>query len=226
MSSATNNSTPTISTFKDKIFNSLKEFLENRAGINITDSTTQEDLKSQIVKCMTMFIFILVSSFIVFYAATDPKVLTTRMFYYMGIIVLPILFGIYFTSSLFKKGDSASPIKMLYACIGLIVIMICSYYYTTASKSTLVGLNAVTNIIIFFIIIIGLAIFYYIFSNYLKTQSGGVGFFINLIFYIPCLITDFISYTSVLDEMRHVERESRSREILKFTSVRIAANFM
>jgi hypothetical protein len=175
-------------------FSKIQEILKNRADIDITNSITQETLKIQIMKNMTMFIFVLISSIFIFYSATDPKVLTKRTYFYMFIILVPIAFGTYFTSKMFDDDDNSSPMKLLYMGIGLILISILGYYYAKASKSTLLFLNSIMSILIVFIIIIGLAIFYYIFSNYLKKQTGGLGFFINLIFYIPCLFTDFVSY--------------------------------
>lgn len=60
------------------------------------------------------------------------------------------------------------------------------------------GLLDFTNkqfIIIFFIsILIGLALTYRLFLTYLKKQKGIFGFFINLIFYLPCLFNDLIDY--------------------------------
>jgi hypothetical protein len=60
------------------------------------------------------------------------------------------------------------------------------------------GLLDFTNkqfIIIFCIsILIALALTYRLFLTYLKKQKGLFGFFINLIFYLPCLFNDFIEY--------------------------------
>ena len=36
--------------------------------------------------------------------------------------------------------------------------------------------------------------FFYVFSNYLKSLEGWTGFFVYFIFYIPCLLIDFIKY--------------------------------
>lgn len=42
--------------------------------------------------------------------------------------------------------------------------------------------------------LVGLAIFFYMFSNQLKSQTGWFGFIVNLLFYIPCLLIDFTKY--------------------------------
>ena len=176
------------------LYDKLKDFLEKRTQIDISDSITQENLKIQLMKNATMFIFVLVSSIFIFYSVTDPQVLTKRTYFYTVIILFPLLFGTYYTSKMFEDGDNSSSGKFLYMGAGLFAISILGYYYSKASKSTLVFLNSIMSILIVFIIIVALGIFYYIFSNYLKNQSGSLGFFINLIFYIPCLFTDFVSY--------------------------------
>ena len=185
--------TPTNKT--DNIFfNKVKDFLEHRAQINISDSVTQEKLKIQLIKNVTMMGFVLVSSIFIFYAVTDPQVLTKRALFYIFIILVPLLFGTYFTSTMFETGDKTSLMKFIYMALGLIVFSVLGYQYAKASKSKLFFMNSIMSILVGIMIIVGLAIFYYIFSNYLKKQSGGLGFFINLIFYIPCLFSDFITY--------------------------------
>ncbi len=185
--------TPTNKT-ETTFFDKVKDFLEHRAQINISDSVTQEKLKMQLIKNVTMMGFVLISSIFIFYAVTDPQVLTKRALFYIFIILIPLLFGTYFTSTMFETGDKTSMMKFIYMALGLIVISVLGYQYAKASKSKLFFMNSIMSILVGIIIIVGLAIFYYIFSNYLKKQSGGLGFFINLIFYIPCLFSDFITY--------------------------------
>ncbi len=175
-------------------FDKAKLFLERRAQIDISDSVTINNLKVQLIKNATMFGFVLISCIFIFFAITDPKVLTKRALFYIFVILFPLLFGTYFTSTMFETGDKSSPMKMIYMAGGLFAISILGYYYSKANKSSLLFMNSIMFILVGIIIIIGLAIFYYIFSNYLKKQTGGLGFLINFIFYIPCMFSDFVSY--------------------------------
>lgn len=50
------------------------------------------------------------------------------------------------------------------------------------------------------IVILLLAMVYQISSNYLQKQTGWVGFIIKFIFYLPCLVTDFLKY--ILNEYK------------------------
>ena len=69
-----------------------------------------------------------------------------------------------------------------------------SYIYTLLSKEQLIYISYIFSLLTLLITITGLAIFFYIFTNYLKTFTGWSGFFVYLIFYIPCLLIDFINY--------------------------------
>ena len=61
-------------------------------------------------------------------------------------------------------------------------------------------MNYIVAIVSVLLILVGLSIFFYITSNYLKSLSGWTGFFVYFIFYIPCLFIDFIKY--LLNELK------------------------
>jgi len=50
------------------------------------------------------------------------------------------------------------------------------------------------NFLIFLIVIFAMALFAYMFSNYLKSLDGPIGFLTYLVFYLPCLMVDFVTY--------------------------------
>ena len=58
-------------------------------------------------------------------------------------------------------------------------------------------LSWISIIIAFAIIIVGLMIYYSVFVNSIKKLRGWSGFFANLLFYLPCLITDYFKYLFV-----------------------------
>lgn len=68
------------------------------------------------------------------------------------------------------------------------------YFYLSANNTVLSLANYILSGIITLIILVGLSIIFYFYSNYLKTKKSWGGFFIHLIFYIPCLILDFYNY--------------------------------
>jgi hypothetical protein len=71
-----------------------------------------------------------------------------------------------------------------------------SNYYTDYIKWLSNYTDYIKWFIIFAIIIIGLTLFFNVFMNTdsIKKRKGWSGFFINLMFYLPCLITDYFKY--------------------------------
>jgi hypothetical protein len=90
--------------------------------------------------------------------------------------------------------------------IGIIFTIIFGafYSYSSMNSDTLSTVSYMITIIICLIAIIGLAIFFYIFNNYLKSLDGAIGFLVYFIFYIPCLLIDFLNY--ILNEFRMTSR--------------------
>ena len=73
-----------------------------------------------------------------------------------------------------------------------LLLMFFTYMYITLSYNRL--FNYAMGITSVLIVLVGFAILFNAFSNYLKSIKGANGFFIYLIFYIPCLISDFAEY--------------------------------
>lgn len=89
---------------------------------------------------------------------------TTLKYVIMALLSVSIIFGI---SLYFLTSDTANvPSTITYALSGILT----------------------------FAVIVALAILFYFYSNYLKTVGGWKGWVINFLFYVPCLLTDFISY--------------------------------
>ena len=122
------------------------------------------------------------------------EALSTKTYIYGLLIIIPLAVGVYASTMFFNEGDTVSPMRFLLLGIALFVISILGYFYSSASGSTLILVNYLISILIILIILGGLAIFYFVFSSYLKKQTGAVGYIINLIFYIPCLFGDFVKY--------------------------------
>ena len=181
-------------TFECMTYNFIRELLQRRASIDINDISTREKLTKNLFKNLNIFLFVLVSSIFIYYAATDKDALSKKTYVYGLLIILPLAFGIYSSTKLFNDGDEESSSRFLMFGGALFAIAILGYFYSNASGSTLLIMNYVINILMVLIIIGGLAIFYFVFSNYLKKQTGALGYIINFIFYIPCLFLDLVKY--------------------------------
>tara|TARA_Y200000002_G_C22688583_1_gene667003 strand:+ start:4972 stop:6300 length:1329 start_codon:yes stop_codon:yes gene_type:complete len=106
----------------------------------------------------------------------------------VGVVALLLCLGyiIFYTVNNFN-----SPSWNSYYYISLVLLGFL-YGYFILSYYTL--FNYVFYVVIAFIVIVGLAIFFNVFSNYIKSFRGISSFFIYLLFYIPCLVSDFVGY--------------------------------
>jgi len=69
-----------------------------------------------------------------------------------------------------------------------------SWIFLTVEQENLQILGNVFLVVFIIFLIIGLAAVFYIFGDYLKQRRGLAGLIINFIFFIPCLLLDFIEF--------------------------------
>ena len=130
------------------------------------------------------------------FASDDHTALTTSISKYMYPITAAILgmFAYVFISK--YVGINLKFIIMVFSML-VLIFGPTLYYISSNSPSATTGVDTLIYImsgIVTFAILIGLAIVFYFYSNYIKTLDGWGGFFAHLLFYIPCLIIDFINY--------------------------------
>jgi hypothetical protein len=146
-------------------------------------------------------------------AAFDPTALTSKAYVYTftAIIPLVLLFGFVVPFSTQQRSSTATTLL-----IGVVVAILGGAVYSYSSMNTkgFEYMSYFINFILFLIVMVGLAIFFYIFGNYLKSLEGLPGFIIYFIFYIPCLLIDLFNY--ILSEFRMT---SQSVYILFFIEV-------
>lgn len=119
------------------------------------------------------------------YATQDPKALVSRSTTY-SIVIITVLLGTFATFSTLLKGAPPAKTFLIFgvAAIILYIIIILSKYI----NSTFIKYISIL------IIFVGLAIVYKIYETKLKNMQGWPGFFANLLFYIPCMLTDGLEY--------------------------------
>jgi len=180
--------------FEKDLGANVKDIATHRFEIDLTNTEEQANIVKQLKKTGIFLGFILFSLFFILYAATDPTALTKNTYLYTLVIILPIIIGLYASTQFTKEGEGGQLTKILTLSVALIVFAAIAYIYSSASSSTLTLLNYFLMVLMFLMIVVGLALFYFVFSNYLKKQTGTLGYMINLVFYIPCLFGDFIKY--------------------------------
>jgi hypothetical protein len=140
-------------------------------------------------KWIVLLISIMISG--VIYIKTDKE--TESISTNTSSIILLLLFGIgYFFSNNIQLSNFTWAIPIVISCIIALVIFI--YVALKIDTRTFAIFSYITGIIFTLIITVGLALLFYIFSNFLKSRTGWAGFMIHLVFYIPCLLLSFVNY--------------------------------
>jgi hypothetical protein len=149
-----------------------------------------------VLKLLLAILFVAIVIVIIYYGITDPLLQTTRLYTYIFSIVIPLI-GIL----LFLKEDivNAGIANWWYISIflgGLLAVtaIIALYYYLPTGSTSLFVINSIIFLFLFLIVAIGLAIIYNIGEEYFSKQTGLYNVWIQVLFYIPCLISDFILY--------------------------------
>lgn len=145
---------------------------------------------------LIIFIFVVYIVFILVIATKFPVKFMSKPFTIMILVLVPILLiaFIYFTS-----GEMSLNYKIIVALIVLGVVGFIGYllfFFISSPKQNVMTktLSWVSILIAFAIIIVGLMIYYNVFVNSIKKLRGWSGFFANLLFYLPCLISDYFKY--------------------------------
>jgi hypothetical protein len=142
-------------------------------------------------KGFQFFIFFFISAIILFFSVIDPKFLTSRTTFYAILIIAPIVFGFYVSSKASVSRNTLYAFALM--AVFLVVAGGCMYVIQNLGVGALI-FNYLFYIMFLVILIIGLTIVYVIFSNAIKRQYGIAGFIVRFIFFIPCLVSDFLDY--------------------------------
>jgi hypothetical protein len=87
---------------------------------------------------------------------------------------------------------------LIFGGIALAIVGVIIYYFLQTTLSQYIFNKYLLYLVIAAIILFGISIIFTIFSGTLRKMTGWTGLFINLLFYIPCLIRDAIG--SVMNE--------------------------
>ena len=184
-----------------KIFNTISKFIndkQNAFSEFMSKMFVDTDLQNCLIKYGIIYIFIFVVVILLGYAANDPAALTTKLYIYLFGLIIPFIILYFLLMN--KTKNLGSNYNLLVITLCLIFFFTILYYFTNTNSASFLVASYIINILLFVIIIVGLAIFFYIYSNYLKSLSGWTGFFVYFLFYIPCLLIIFLKY--ILNEFK------------------------
>ena len=121
---------------------------------------------------------------------------TNRLYVYIFSIILPLIgLILYLKEELLQFGIASSWYIAIFLGIVLAGFVITILYnYLPPGSTSLLFVNFLIFFIIVFMLFVGLAILYNMGYDYFSKQTGKTAFYIQLIFYIPCLISDSIKY--------------------------------
>jgi hypothetical protein len=90
--------------------------------------------------------------------------------------------------------DAQSKTYMIGSAVIFAVVFLIIYIFVHFNIGSYLESEVVRWIMTLLVMFVALSIVYNIFANNLRKFSGWTGFFINLVFYLPCLLSDLITY--------------------------------
>jgi hypothetical protein len=149
---------------------------------------------SKSVTIIASYIFICIVVIYLYYqiylASTNQKSFTKNVAYNIITIVVPIIFILLLI--VFTSFERDFALLIIFGSLFFCTFVFTIYYFLKTKVSAYIFNNYLLNTIIILLILIGLSIIFTIFSGTLRKLNGWTGFLANLLFYIPCLIRDFV----------------------------------
>lgn len=169
------------------------DFTKNLSNL----SNVQEKIFSKVKNNVLYISFILyvVFVFLVFFqASSNPYGIFDQKYWYIAAFLLP-LFGIAY---LYFKAENVLKARNILIAAVIFVVLFVGYLLYLLTKSMGLTFKFFTGyffgLLLFLMIVVGLAIFYKIFMNSAMRFTGWTGFIVEFLFFIPCLITDYLDY--------------------------------
>ena len=138
---------------------------------------------------------VIIAIIVIFYyinlASKDAKAFTRNFTYNIIVIIFPIILVLGLL--LYATYEKQIPF-IVYGIVGVLFIIFIVFYFLKTTLSKYIFNKNLLYIVIFAIALVALSIITTMFSSNLKQMTGWKGFFINLLFYIPCLIRDGIKH--------------------------------
>jgi len=161
----------------------------NIQNVSVNGSTTNQ------LKLFAMTLVAIAAILIISLASKDStSLMKTTYLYALPILLIICMIFIYFIN-LFDSKTKAYAYSFIMFAIAIIIaitVSITIIYHTGVYG--LITNSYLINSLLLCILIIALALFYYVFLEKYATRPGWIPFIIKFIFYIPCVIGDGIQY--------------------------------
>lgn len=157
----------------------------------------------------TNLYFIVIATYMIiifFFITNNPDDLYSKQYFYLSIIFIPLaIVGLWGYKKFMVSPNTSTSKYELMLMLGSVILIAVGIFLYVSNDISILEINSAFIFFRFleaFIVLVLLAIFFRTaIKNTDTTEAGGwSGFFTQLIFYIPCLIGDFIEY--LLGEFR------------------------
>jgi len=165
------------------------------ASQNIKSIKSDTFFSKENMRFVAILLLSVVTLAIMYLASTDPTSYYKNTFIYTFSILLFIFAVFAYIISTFDKKSKVY--IFLFVVVIITVILAIVLTFKTGFDSIITN-DYTTNTLLLCIVLIALAIFYFLFLENLVSRPGWTSFFIKFIFYIPCVLLDGIK--SVLND--------------------------
>lgn len=142
---------------------------------------------------------VVMSCFMMYITYGTPEAETKSFYFYLAMCTFPIILAMYVASPLYTEKLTGMTM-FLYGGAVIVVLIGLYYFYKIMNPGSVSVITTLSTFLIVLGILVGLAILYRVMMRYVNMTRGWFGFFIQLLFYLPCLIVDFIQ--GFMDELR------------------------
>jgi len=139
---------------------------------------------------LSILVLIIYIYYNIIFASNDERAYTKNLFTNIFFIVVPVI--IIFILIFIISFEPTTTIYFFLGSFFVAVLIGIIIYFLQTNLLKYIFNKYLLYIVIIFILIIGFSIIVTLLSGTLKKLTGWTGFFINLMFYIPCLIRDAV----------------------------------
>ena len=141
---------------------------------------------------------IVMSCFMMYITYGTPDAATKSFYFYLFLCTFPILIAMYVGSPLYSE-KLTNTTMFLYGGAAIVVLIGLYYFYKIMNPGSVSILTTLSTGLIVLGILVGLDILYRVLMRYVNMTRGWFGFFVQLLFYIPCLLIEFVQ--AFMDEL-------------------------
>lgn len=169
--------------------------------LNPTDEL--KPLRNNFLMYLLTFIILIIFTILFFYYSQNKIKFSLETFLYTFIIIIPIVLLFYYLKpQLTNISNVKETLTKTSRERSLIIIFITlfifingiTYFSMKVTPQQVLFTQYIFMILLGVILIVGLAMIFLMFIHYFKSMTGWSGIIVRFIFFIPCLVIDFIQY--------------------------------